>query len=208
MRTSRLLTGCALGAMLAAAPSPAAAQSYQGGHTVVAGTAGVSHFPDGGPGLPAQTIVTTFTPQTVIEWRPVDAALTGAIDFQLPGTVATFQTTPANPDYTVLNRILPVDGALNPTAATVAFRGTTNAILVNNPGGHIWFYSPTGIIAGPTARFNVGSLILTTNNIPFNPASPSPIYGPGGTISFVAGAGSTGFVDVDPGALIDATSAT
>jgi filamentous hemagglutinin family protein len=43
-------------------------------------------------------------------------------------------------------------------------------VIVNNPGGHVWFYSPTGIIASPTARFNVGSLILTTGDIPSSSA--------------------------------------
>jgi hypothetical protein len=41
----------------------------------------------------------------------------GAINFQPVGTTATFQNFPSFVgDYTVLNRIIPVDAALNPTA--------------------------------------------------------------------------------------------
>ena len=47
-----LLTGCALGALLATLPTAADAQSYRGASTVLAGNAGISHAPSGGPGLP------------------------------------------------------------------------------------------------------------------------------------------------------------
>ena len=32
-------------------------------------------------------------------------------------------------------------------------------------GGRIWFYSPGGIVVGATAVFDVGSLLLTTNDV-------------------------------------------
>src|SRR4029079_11223639 len=116
------------------------------------------------------TTLTVSAAENVINWQVVDAGGTGAINFQPVGTTATFQNFVSfTGDYTVLNRILPVDLGLNPTAATVTFNGTVNSVIVNNPGGHIWFYSPTGIIASPTARFNVGSLILTTGDIPYVP---------------------------------------
>ena len=197
-RKTGLLLGCALGAVIAS--QPARAQSFDGTPTVVTGTASVFT-------APGSTSVLISSSETVINWSTTDTGGTGAIDFQPAGTTAVFSSDPSLSDYTVLNRILPVDAFNNPTNATVAFNGTVLALLGNNPGGNIWFYSPTGIIAGPTAVFNVGSLILTTNDIAFVPDPAGSIYGPGGLVQFSGPAGSTGFVDVQPGAQINATGA-
>ena len=204
--TATLMTGCALAALLTAVPRTAAAQSFNGSPNVVAGDALVTT----GPGT---TDVQVFLPETVINWSSTVGADPKAIDFQPAGTTATFTAGPNTGDYTVLNRILPVDSGGAPANATVAFNGTVNSTLFGGgAGGNIWFYSPTGIIAGPTATFNVGSLILTTDDIQFVPGVPGvsngSIYGPGGLVQFRGGAGSTGFVDIQPGAKITANGAS
>jgi len=208
MRPARLLAGCALGAVVAAFSSGAAAQSFNGTPTTVAGNAAVFTSP-GAPGVPPSTSVLVLDSETVINWATVDSLGSGAIDFQPAGTVALFSADPALTDYTVLNRILPITPGNAPTAATVAFNGTVQSLLGNNPGGQIWFFSPTGIILGPTAVFNVGSLILTTDDIQFTPGVSPPafggIYGPGGLVQFVGPAGSAGSVQIQPGAQINAT---
>src|SRR5690606_16230957 len=84
-----------------------------------------------------------------------------------------------------------------------------NSLAVSSTAGNIWFYSPTGIIAGPTARFNVGSLILTTNDIEFTPndtmsGTPGSIYGPGGLVQFRGPAGSRGTIEIQNGAQLSA----
>jgi hypothetical protein len=196
------MTGCAVAALLTALPRAASAQSFNGSPSVVAGDALVTT----GPGT---TNVDVFLPETVINWSSVVGADPNAIDFQPAGTTATFTGGPNIGDYTVLNRILPMSPSGAPAAATVAFNGTVNSSLFNDaPGGNIWFYSPTGIIVGPTATFNVGSLILTTDDIQFVPGEPDisngSIYGPGGLVQFRGGSGSTGLVDIQPGAKITA----
>jgi filamentous hemagglutinin family protein len=181
------MTGCAVAALLTALPRAASAQSFNGSPSVVAGDALVTT----GPGT---TNVDVFLPETVINWSSVVGADPNAIDFQPAGTTATFTGGPNIGDYTVLNRILPMSPSGAPAAATVAFNGTVNSSLFNDaPGGNIWFYSPTGIIVGPTATFNVGSLILTTDDIQFVPGEPDisngSIYGPGGLVQFRGGSG-------------------
>ncbi|MBT2135014.1 hypothetical protein KK137_11775 [Croceibacterium sp. LX-88] len=203
---SGLLTGCALAALLIGLPQAAGAQSFQGSYNVVTGSAGVVHNT-------GTTEITVGTAETVINWTAEDTFGNGNIDFQPAGTTATFRTDGLS-DFTVLNRILPVNGNGIPVASTVSFNGTVESFTspVGNPnvvGGQIWFYSPTGIIAGPTAIFNVGSLILTTNDIQFvaddfsNNVTGS-IYGPGGLVEFRGPADSAGRVEIQNGAQINA----
>ncbi|MBO9518444.1 MAG: hypothetical protein J7493_10280 [Porphyrobacter sp.] len=204
---SGLLAGCALGALLIGLPGTADAQSFQGSHNVVTGAASVAH----GTGT---TDITVGSAETVINWTAMDAFGTGNIDFQPVGTTATFRADGPT-DFTVLNRILPVNANGGSTASTVTFNGTVESFV--NPGGgpdvvggQIWFYSPTGIIAGPSAVFNVGSLILTTNDIQFvaddfSAGIQGSIYGPGGLVQFRGPVDSSGVVDVQAGAQINAT---
>ncbi|KRA81328.1 hypothetical protein ASD76_12190 [Altererythrobacter sp. Root672] len=192
--------------MLVGLPQAAGAQSFQGSHSVVTGSAGVVH----GSGT---TEITVGSAQTVINWTAEDFLGNGNVDFQPAGTTATFRTD-GLADFTVLNRILPVNGNGAPIASTVSFNGTVESLVspVGTPnvvGGQIWFYSPTGIIVGPTATFNVGSLILTTNDIQYVADDLSNnvtgyIYGPGGLVEFRGPADSAGFVEIQNGAEINA----
>ena len=112
----------------------------------------------------------------------------------------------------MLNRILPVDGSGIPVDRDGRVQRHGQQLhRQRRPGGNIWFYSPNGIIVGPTAVFNVGSLILTTNDIAFVPIRRAPSSarstGPAAWSQFTGPAGSTGFVEVQPGAQINATGA-
>jgi filamentous hemagglutinin family protein len=201
-KIARLLAGCALATVLVALPRAAAAQSFKGTPDVVAGDAFVTTADN-------TTNVQVNLPETVINWYSFADVDPKAIDFQPGGTTANFIGARGLSDYTVLNRILPLNGNSEPTAATVAFNGTVNSTLFNTArGGNVWFYSPTGIIVGPKAAFNVGSLVLTTNDIQFVPAVPDvsngSIYGPGGLVQFRGPADSKGFVTIQPGAQIKA----
>ena len=197
---ARLLAGCALGACLAVLPSAATAQALQGTPTTVVGSEPTFNT------APNYTQVQIRSAETVINWRPFDNAAAGTIDFLPAGATAEFTEPSGTFGYTVLNRILPVDVSGLPTSRPVALNGTVIGQSGNSPGGNIWFYSPTGIIAGPTAIFNVGRRILTTNDISFVPsgATPGSIYGPGGLVQFRGPADSTGFVEVQPGAQLNA----
>ena len=150
-----LLLGGAILAMAGAA-EPARAQAFQGGATVVAGS--------------ALRTVTTGTTETItvtsesaiIDWKPEDPVGFGIIDFLPAGNVATFQNGPSNADFAVLNRIIPATGG-----RPIALNGTVISQLQtvggeSVRGGTVAFYTPGGIIVGAKAVFDVGNLLLTT----------------------------------------------
>lgn len=198
-----LLAGCALGAWLAIAPSAAMAQAFQGNGTVVTGDASITT----GAG---STSVLLGTSETVINWTPFDTTGTGTIDFLPAGNTALFRSGFSN--FTVLNRILPQDVNGAPTARAISLNGNVGS-LISDPvtfnRGNVWFYSPTGIIVGPTAFFSVGSLVLTTNDIGFTEncgpcETYGSIYGPGGLVQFRGPEKSLTTVDIREGARIGA----
>ncbi|HET9398674.1 MAG TPA: hypothetical protein VFO45_07650, partial [Sphingomicrobium sp.] len=166
------VSSLALAVALAAGPSPAAAQSFQGTPAVTSGSASVNE----GAGT---TTVTVDTSQTVIDWDADDDAVGnfGAINFQPSGTTATFQNNgDLVGDFAVLNRIDIAD-----QTRIVALNGTINSLVNGQTGGSIYFYSPSGFVITGTAVINVGSLVLS--------ASPITVDGQGnfinnGTVTF------------------------
>lgn len=156
-RQSMLLASCAIAAALALS-SPAGAQSYQAIGTPIFGAADPVH----GDG---RTDIDITASAAVIEWTPINSPVGGVVAFQSSGTAA-FNSMLS--DFTVLNRILVVDGSGNPDPTTaVSFLGRTESFVNGGQsvGGSVWFYSPGGIIAGAGAVFDVGNLVLTTSRI-------------------------------------------
>ena len=144
--------------------------------------------------------ITVSTNKATINWTSTDNAGSGTIDFLPAGNVATFTNDPlATADFTVLNRIVPAD----PTRA-IALNGsvisTLQSVSGTATGGHVWFYSPGGIIVGASAVFNVGGLLLTVNDPVSYDATANGFTG-----HFTAAANSTASVTIDPGAKIDAS---
>lgn len=177
-----------------AGSSPAAAQSFQGTGTV---NSGIASIVDG----TGTTDVFIGSTEVVIDWTTNDPGGSGNVIFQTGGTTANFTDSGINgTDYTVLNRIVPVDGTGNPTSSTIQFDGTVNSTLAGGTGGNVWFYSPNGVIVGSTATFNVGGLVLTTNPID----TTGGLYGPTGQIRFAGAAGSLAPVTIQSGAQINA----
>lgn len=198
LKRSRLLVGCgsaalALGLMLG--PDPVAAQGIQAQGNVVSGSAQIS-------GGSNSTTVDIFSPTVVIDWTPDQDANGNALTFLPAGSIANFQT-PQLPDFAVLNRILPsangnvavIDGAVISRVQNMSGQ------LV--PGGFVAFYSPTGILIGSTATFDVGRLLLTT--LDTSPASFQSFAEQGGLLSLVGAQGSTARIQISPGAQILAT---
>jgi len=183
----RLLTSCAIAAGLAALAmgGPALAQ-VAGSGSIVSGTGAIS------PPGPGATTVTTTTPQAIINWTPTDTAPTGgAIDFLPTGNTLNFVGTGS---YTVLNRF--VDGSGGSIARQIALNGTVNSYVGSTTGprgGNIWFYNAGGILIGATGAINVGSLVLTANDI----NTTGGLFGPGGTIRFNGAAGSQSAITVN-----------
>lgn len=136
---------------------------------------------------------------TVLDWTATGPVRNGAIDFLPAGSTGAFVGAPGLTDFVVLNRVLP--GA---SSAPIAFNGTITAQLTDTgtgalkTGGTVWFYSPGGIIAGPTAIFDVGSLLLTAD----------AVNGTGGPLNArgfsVAGGAAGASVEIRPGAQIRA----
>ena len=158
---ARLLTSAALAASAVALvqANPARAQlttGFQGApEIVVPGSASVVQTPG------ADTI-TVNVPQAVINWTPNDRTGTGNIDFLPFGASARF--TGAQ-EFTVLNRIIPRNGADVPVARMIELNGAITSDVNGGPGGNVWFYSPGGIMVGSSAVINVGSLVLTNRDI-------------------------------------------
>ncbi len=164
-------------------------KAFQGTGTVVGGSAFISQGEDGG----ATDAVRLFnSSEAIINWTPADTT-GGTIDFLPQGKTVSFS---GSGDFTVLNRIVPVNGA-----PPIQFNGTVESLVNGSAGGKIWFYSPGGIIAGSTATFDVGSLVLTSNDIDYS----NGLGGGSGTIRFgTALAGSA--VQIQSGAQINALS--
>lgn len=187
----RLLESCAIMAGLAALAygGPALAQVAGTGQAVT------------GPGLSIPVISTPVTgatsvdttgAQTIINWTPTDTATTGgAIDFLPTGNTLTFNGTG---NYTVLNRF--VNGAGGSLSRQIALNGTinsTNSAASGTRGGNIWFYNAGGILIGATGVINVGSLVLTTNDV----LTTGGLFGPSGEIRFRGAANSTAAITVN-----------
>ncbi|QNO28497.1 hypothetical protein EEB18_005980 [Sphingopyxis sp. OPL5] len=205
-----LLASCAIAAGLAALAfgGPARAQGVQGTGQVVTGTATISP-PAPGIAPPNTTQVVTTSAQTIINWTPTDSAATGApIDFLPTGNTLEFYGTG---QYTVLNRFIavnPITGAPIPISRQIALNGTVNSYdgspfsSAGNPqGGNIWFYNAGGILIGARAAINVGSLVLTANDID----TTGGLFGPGGEIRFRGASGSTASIDISPQSFISAS---
>ncbi len=200
--------GMAIGALLLA-PQGAVAQTtvpsgqaFQGTPTVVVpGSATVVQ-------TATQDTITVNAPQAVINWTPNNRTGTGTIDFLPEGLRALFV---GDADFTVLNRIIPLDGNDVPIARMIALNGIVDS-QINNPsgqpgrGGSVWFYSPGGILVGGTSVINVGSLVLSSRDIDIT----GGLFGSNGEIRFrdPAIAGALGPVEIAPGARINAVNGT
>ncbi len=184
----RLLTSCAIaaGMMALAYGGPALAQ--------VAGSGTITTLPSGttvGTGVNPST-VNVNGPQSIVDWTPSNTPVAGVIDFLPTGNTLNYvgDTT----GYVVLNRF--VDGAGTSITDQIALNGIVNSYVGSTSGprgGNIWFYNAGGILIGATGVINVGSLVLTTNDI----VTTGGLFGPGGTIRFNGTAGSTSAITVN-----------
>src|SRR5207302_3620455 len=99
-------------------------------------------------------------------------------------------------DYTVLNRIVPSDAS---RAISLNGQVISNLQDTGATGGRIWFYGPGGIVIGATAVFDVGSLLLTTNDVSNLSTSAN-----GFSATFTGPASSTSKIQIMPGAQLNA----
>ncbi|MEL7317964.1 MAG: hypothetical protein AAFN04_04900, partial [Pseudomonadota bacterium] len=102
---------------------------------------------------------------TVIDWTPDEDGSGNALVFLPDGNRIEYSSTLGSADFAVLNRILPSTNG-NVTEINGAVLSSFRDIN-DNPvtGGTIAFFSPTGLIIGSTATFDVGSLILSANTV-------------------------------------------
>ena len=166
--------------------------AFQGTPSVAAGSASISR---GGPsgGATAVDTIRLNSQSAIINWDTFDRTTNSTIDFLPKNTVGTFQGLQQN--FTVLNRVF----AATPGQA-ISINGTV--LARNSQGqtaGDVWFYSPGGIIAGPTSVFNVGNLILTADDID----TTGGLFGTNNTIRFRGATGSTSAIAVQPGAQLN-----
>jgi hypothetical protein len=198
-----LLESCAIAAGMAALALGGPAQAQVAGTgTIVTGAAGSGIVNNAGTNT---TTVTVTGNQSIINWVPTDNAPDGgAIDFLPTGENLTFSGAGG---YTVLNRF--VNGAGGSLSRQIALNGTVNSVDTSIPvaagaaqGGNIWFYNAGGILIGGGAAINVGSLVLTANDI--DTTGPGGLFGPGGAIRFRGEVpGSLSEVSIAQGAVIN-----
>jgi hypothetical protein len=202
-RLQPLLSSCATGLALAASLQAGAAQAqvaaFDGAGTVVAGIAAIDSA--GGTAGAPRTNVRVDSSSAVINWVPNDTAPGSSPITFLPSTGTAIFYSPNNPDFVVLNRVLPA------TSRAVGLDGTVIGSLDPSgiqPAGNVWFYSPTGISAGFGSSFTANGIVLTANDIAFTPGpSGGGVSFPSdGRIQFNAAGGSQARVVVSPGASI------
>jgi hypothetical protein len=203
VRSPSLLSSCATGLALAALGQslPAAAQVHavQGSGDVVAGAASIDS--SGGTLIAPRTNVVVETSVAVINWTPGDQSPGGTpIDF-LPANGTLAFSSFVDPDFTVLNRI--EAASARPIGLNGAVTGSFDVSGSGTTAGNIWFYSPTGIVAGAGSTFSVGGIVLTANDIPFTAGPSGGIdFGPQGQIRFASAPGSQASVVMLPGSRI------
>lgn len=117
---------------------------------------------------------------------------------------------------------IPANGSINFTDARAVGQGTQAAVLNRDVTGNssqllgsltsasniaVWVYNPNGIVVGPSARVNTGSLVLTTLAVDNNEfVNGSTNAGTPGTASFrLTGTGNGRGIDVQTGATITVT---
>lgn len=201
-RRAHLLAGCAVAAALAS-PAQAQSQAFLANPSPTTGTVSINQGEVITGGV--RDTVRVTSPQAVIDWTPRDTGTGGGPIAILPqGNELVF--TGATDTYTVLNRVIPTD----PSRA-IKFDGLVKSQFDSGYGAvgadSVWFYSPGGIILGATSRFDVGNLVLTTNDI----NTASGLFGDGstlsqtGTIAFRGVTDSRSGITVMPGAQINAS---
>jgi filamentous hemagglutinin family protein len=151
-RAAPLLLGCAAAA-LTAAPETVRAQAFTANPTTVAGNVTYDRA------TPGVETITVNTPSAVINWDFV-SPIGNPITFLPTGNTATFQNSVNNPTFAVLNRITPSGAPILMDGNVISQLQTLGGGTV--PGGTVIFSSPTGIIIGSKAVFDVGRLMLTS----------------------------------------------
>ena len=196
-RSSLLLGGAGLAIAAALAlPSQARAQAFNAGFEFVRGDGTVNR-------QVANTDTITITTSTaVLDWTPFEDESGNALTFLPNGRTAFFQDGPGQGGFAVLNRILPsTNGDVAVFNGTVISRLQAADGTLSN-GGTVAFYSPTGILVGNSAVFDVGQLLLTT----LDPDLDSfESFAAGGVLQLAGPAGTTSAVDIRSGAQITAT---
>ena len=189
-----LLQGCAIAAGLAAlaygGPAPAQVQANP-----VFVNVGVGSSVSSNAGTKTTTVTVTQN-QSIINWVPTDTAPTGgAIDILPADSTWNFN---GNGNYVVLNRF--VNGSGGSLSRQIALSGTINSTdtATGAQGGSIWFYNAGGILMNSGSAINVGSLLLTANDID----TTGGLFGPTGEIRFRGASGSTAAIRIDAGASI------
>jgi len=194
-RTKLLIGGAclAISTTLASVPQDAQAQAFQATPSVVQGTVNIDR------NTPNVDTIDVDSPTAVIDWVP-DEISGSALDFLPTGATGVFQSTLLT-DFSVLNRILPS------TNGDVVFIDGSVISQIDpgtgfQPGGFVAFYSPTGILVGSNATFDVGGLMLTTLDPDISGFSA---FTTGGTMSLFGQTSSTASIIINSGAQIDAS---
>lgn len=157
----RLLVTCAAAALAA---GTAHGQAFNATPTVVSGSVTIDRT------TPGVDRITVNSQSAIVNWASTLSPPQPDPAVFLPaGATAQYLSDVPGLNYAILNRIAPVGNSRMLFDGKVVGRMLdANGALV--PGGTIAFFSPTGIILGANASFDVGNLLLTTLNPATNAA--------------------------------------
>ena len=156
----KLLISCASVAIATAAVTPQKVRAQAAPPGAFQGTPGTtSGSVDYSRGAGTDTI-TISSPTASIDWSPYDnqTATANPIDFLPTANTATFTSSTGLLDYTVPNRIIPLD----PSRAIELNGRFSQRLKVERPRAAGSVLQPGGILIGSLAVIDVGSLLLTT----------------------------------------------
>ena len=107
---------------------------------------------------PGNDAISLNSTQAVIDWTPDDrgTASAGTIDFLPQGRTVTFSSSS---DFTVLNRILSLDGNGLPVSRVIALNGTVQSQIIGSPtttGGSVCSMRRAASSRAPTVSSTSG----------------------------------------------------
>jgi filamentous hemagglutinin family protein len=153
MAKAKLHGGCAAitCALMLGLAVPASAQISG---TLISDSGDVTVGPDVGP----VSNVQVRSPETLISWQPTGSVVEGATTFLPSGNSLNFEGVGESGRYVVLNKFVNSEGADFGSAVAIMGNVTSDANV------DLWFQNGGGLLIGASATFDVGSLLLTTQD--------------------------------------------
>ncbi|NIQ95717.1 MAG: hypothetical protein GWN87_17055, partial [Desulfuromonadales bacterium] len=170
--------------------------AFQATPTIAQGTVTIDRS------VPNQDTITVTGFDAIVDWVQTESG-GDALGFLTSGNTAVFQGAIGEPDFGIINRVLPdTNGNMALLDGTVIsqLQPAGGPAL---PGGYVVFFSPTGWIVGNNSSFNIGKLLITS--LTPDPNSFINFADIGGTLNLSTTPADTSLITIQPGASITGT---